>query len=417
VTVPGDKSITHRALLVGALARGSSTVAGANLGRDVLSTASVLGALGAPCRIDKSKGTVEVEGCGRRFHDPDNVLDAGNSGTTLRTLLGVLAPAPVAAALTGDDSLRRRPMLRVVEPLRALGAAIDGRAGGRFPPLWIRGSRLVGRHADLEVASAQVKTAILLAGLGAEGITSVTEPGPSRDHTERMLAASGIDVRREGRMVSVSGGQDPRPLQTSVPGDLSSALFLVVAALLVEGSDLEIDGVGLNPTRAGALEVLRAMGADLSVEMTGEQSGEPVGRIRARASELTGIEVEGSVVPRLIDEIPALAVAATQARGVTVVRGAEELRLKESDRIDALVAGLTGLGARIESRPDGLVVRGPGVLSGARVQGRGDHRIALALAVAGLIARDPVEVEGWDCVDVSFPEWDEVLAAAQERPR
>jgi 3-phosphoshikimate 1-carboxyvinyltransferase len=413
VAVPGDKSISHRALILGALADGPAVVSNLNPGADVRATCEVLGQLGVTW--DASKDAVEMQGCGvDGLREPDDVLDARNSGTTIRLGLGLLAGAPLGAAITGDASLRRRPMRRVVEPLRRLGATIDGRGDGDRAPLWVRGGSLRGADIVTEVASAQVKSAVLIAALGARGTTSVTEPAPSRDHTERMLAAAGVVVDRSGPTVSVAGGQGLRATDRRVPGDISSAMYLAVAAALIGGSHLEIIDVGLNPTRCGGLEVLDAMGADLRAEVLDEWGGEPVGRVTVRASELHGTDIDPALVPSLVDELPVLAVAASQARGATAITGAQELRVKESDRIEVLAAGLRQLGADVEARPDGLVVHGPARLRSARVDAHGDHRMALSFAVAGLISGREVEIKGWESVAVSFPSWSEVLSAATE---
>jgi 3-phosphoshikimate 1-carboxyvinyltransferase len=416
VDVPGDKSISHRALLVAALAREPSRVRDVNLGSDVMATARALRRLGATCRVDEANREVEIEGGGRlALHEPDDVIDAGNSGTTIRTVAGLCAGVAGLTVLTGDATVRRRPMLRVVAPLRQMGATVDGRAHGDRPPLAIRGGSLSGIDLNMTVASAQVKTAVLIAGLHASGTTSVTEPARSRDHTERMFAAAGIDLQRDERTVTVKGGQDPIGMEWTIPGDLSAAMFMLVGALLVDGSDLVVSEVGLNDTRSGGLDVLARMGARLDVERQAEYGGEPVGLIRARASELQGTHVTSVEVPSLIDEIPVLAVAATQARGETVISGAEELRYKESDRIAAVVAALRAIGADAEELPDGLAIRGPTRLTGGEIDARGDHRIAMALAIAGLVAQGGVRVKGWGSVDTSFPEFLDVLGRAQGR--
>jgi len=418
VSVPGDKSISHRALILGALGRGRSLVHGLNRGRDVASTIALVTQLGAACEPAESNDELYVDGCGwDGLREPQDVVDAGNSGTTARLGLGLLAGAPLGAALTGDLTLRRRPMLRVVVPLRAMGARIDGRADGDRLPLWIRGGALRGIEWDTRVASAQVKSALLLAGLRATGPTSVTEPAPSRDHTERMLAAAGVDVRRSGRTVTVEGGVELSPFDRVVPGDLSAAMFLLVGASLIPGSDLTVGGVGLNPTRGGALEVLARMGADLTVERVGEHGGEPYGNVTARATELSASEVRGDEVPALIDEVPALAVAASQASGTTRIGGAQELRVKESDRIDSVARTLAALGGEVEALPDGLLIRGPTRLHGGSVDAAGDHRIALAAALAGVVAGARVEVRDWSCVETSWPGWEEAVREAQgEQP-
>ncbi|CAN5765305.1 3-phosphoshikimate 1-carboxyvinyltransferase [soil metagenome] len=352
VRVVGDKSISHRALLISALAAGRSLVRDANPGADVRATARCLRALGIGCSTTGEEWT--VEGSADALREPSEVLDAGNSGTTLRILLGVLAGVPGLSVVTGDATLRRRPMLRVVEPLRRMGAAIDGRRNGDLPPLVVRGRPLRGAEIETQVASAQVKTALLLAALRAEGRTVIREPAPSRDHTERMLAAAGIDVSGQDGTIEVAGGQAPAARRWSVPGDLSAALYLIVAGLLVPGSDITVTQVGLNPTRTAALDVLRRMGGDIRAQVEGSEAGEPVGRVRARASALVATTIAPHEIPALIDDLPILAVAATQARGRSTLGGAAELRVKESDRIAAMAGGLKRLGARIEERDEGL---------------------------------------------------------------
>lgn len=423
LSVPGDKSISHRAVLLSALAPGRSVLVNLNTGADVRATAAAVSGMGASCTIEggdpvRGKGTeamsrAVVEGCGwTGLSEPPDVIDVGNSGTSIRTLLGVCAGIDGLSVLTGDASIRSRPMLRVVLPLRAMGAVIDGRDHAEHAPLSVRGGRLTGLDIELPVASAQVKTALLLAGLQAEGTTSVTEPSPSRDHTERMLATAGAAISVEERTVRVTGGSDLRPLDRTIPGDLSSAMFLVAAALLVPGSDLTLEGVGLNPTRTAVLGVLERMGADIEVRV-GDAGDEPAGSIRVRHSELQGTTIEGDMVPGVIDELPIVAALATQARGRTEIAGAEELRVKESDRIAAMSRGLNKLGASVKERPDGLSIDGPTTLSGGDVDSFNDHRIAMSFAVAGLVAEDNVRVRGWSSVDTSFPEFLDLLGKAQ----
>ncbi len=423
VGLPGDKSISHRALIISALATGPSVLTNVNTGSDVRATAAALRALGVRVAMEEgdvarddpeSMSRAVVEGSGfSGLTEADDVIDVGNSGTAIRMLLGVCAPVPGLHVLTGDESIRRRPMLRVVAPLRQMGATIDGRAYGDRAPLTVRGSDLVGVDHDLPVASAQVKSALLLAGARAAGTTSVTEPAPSRDHTERMLQTAGADLRVEGTTVHVTGGAELKAADRTIPGDFSSAMFLVAAALLVEGSDLAVDGVSLNPTRTAALDVLRAMGADIEVT-TNDVGDEPVGTIVARHSELAATDIGGDVVPQLIDEIPVLAVLATQAGGRTQITGARELRVKESDRIAALARGLTSLGASVAEMPDGLSIEGPAALHGGEVESLDDHRIAMSFAVAGLVAAGNVKVAGWSSVATSFPEFLDVLGRARE---
>lgn len=417
VRVPGDKSISHRALIISALAEGRSVATGVNTGDDVMATARCLTALGASVTMDigRSRATIESPGLDS-LAEPAGVLDCGNSGTAIRMLLGVCAAVSGQSVLTGDESLRRRPMLRVVSPLRQMGARIDGRDHGNLAPLTVRGAGLEGIDLETTVASAQVKTAILLAGLGASGRTTVTEPVLSRDHTERMLETSGVAVAKDGLSVSVTGGARPVPREWSVPGDPSAAMFLVVAALLVPGSEITIENVAINPTRTAAFEVLAAMGADIEVTPGGDSGGEPTGTVRAAHSELRGIAIDPAQVPALIDEVPALCIAAAAADGETTLRGAAELRVKESDRISLMAGGLAALGVTVEEFPDGLAIRGRaggGFTAGGDIQSGGDHRIAMAFAVAGLIAREKVRVQGWSCVETSFPGFLDVLGEAQ----
>lgn len=410
IAMPGDKSISHRALILAALASGPTVVAGINTGRDVLATGGVLSALGADCAVDLREARVEVHGSGQTgLRRPHASLDCSNSGSTLRMVLGVCAGIEGPCVLTGDPSLRRRPMLRVVTPLRTMGATIDGPAGGDRAPLTVRGGNLTGIDFEMEVASAQVKSAVLLAGLAATGTTTVTQPGITRDHTERMLAAAGVAVAVHGNAVTVRGGDAPSPGDRRVPGDVSAAAFFGVAASLIAGSDVTIQDLGLNPTRTAWMGALRRMGADLDSTIEAEWGGEPAGRLRTRFSPLVATEISGAEIPNLIDEIPALAVAATQAQGTTVVSGAGELRVKESDRIETLVRGLGSLGADVEARADGMVIRGPTPLHGGRPNPKGDHRAAMAFAVAGLVADGEVQVPGWDCVATSFPGFSSVM--------
>lgn len=416
ISVPGDKSISHRALVFAALGRGRSLIARPNLGDDVAATAAMLRGLGAACVLERDKAQAYVEASGRTgLREPQEVLDAGNSGTSLRVLLGVCAGIEGLSVLTGDESLRRRPMLRVVAPLRQMGALIDGRRHADRAPLTVRGGALSGIDVELPVASAQVKTALLLAGLFAEGTTSVTEPRRSRDHTERMLAALGAELSCEQTTVSIAGTQELEPFELVVPGDVSSAMFLIVAATLVPGSDLSIAGVGLNPTRTAALDVLRRMGAAIDTETETTVLGEPVGRVHVRHAPLRATHVPAASVPALIDEVPALAVAASQAEGTTTFEGVGELRVKESDRIASIVEGLRTLGGSAEVAGDSLAVVGPVRLSGGDVDSYGDHRIAMAFAVAGFVASAKVRVERWSCVNTSFPEFLEVVGDATRR--
>ena len=405
VRVPGDKSISHRAALIGALARGDTVIHDFLRADDCLHTVSCLRALGVGIEDEGSR--LIVRGMGPRWRAPMTPLDAGNSGTTMRLLAGILAGQPFQTELTGDASLRTRPMDRIVEPLSRMGARIVASGDGRFPPLRISGGSLRGITYTLPVASAQVKSAVLLAGLLAEGPTTVVEPTPTRDHTERMLAAFGAPIRRDGDRVSVTAAA-LRGHEVRVCGDISSAAFLLAAAAAMPGSELTVEHVGLNPTRTGFLDVLRALGAEVDVRQTGEDTGEPVGAVTVRGRRLRGVRIGGSLIPRVIDELPVLCVIATAAEGETVISDAAELRVKESDRIAVIARGLRALGGEVEERPDGLTVYGSR-LRGGRVGSAGDHRIAMAFAVAGLLADGPVTVEGAESIAVSFPEFTRVL--------
>ena len=416
--VPGDKSISHRALMLAALAVGESRIDGLLEGEDVLATAAAMRAMGAEI-VRGADGGWTVAGVGvGGLHQPAGALDMGNSGTSTRLLMGLVASHPITAAFIGDASLSRRPMARVIEPLSRMGADVTASPGGRLP-LMVRGlCPAVPIRYTLPVASAQVKSAILLAGLNTPGITEVVEPVPTRDHSERMLAGFGaaLTVSTEGkaRHIRVTGEAELRPQHIAVPGDPSSAAFPIVAALIVPGSEVRIDNVGLNPTRAGLFEVLRAMGADLEIVDAREVGGEPVGDLIARASPLTGIEVAPELAPSMIDEYPILFVAAALAQGRTVMRGLEELRVKESDRIATMAAGLAAIGARVEELPDGLIVEGSGgdpLPGGATVAAQLDHRIAMSFAVAGLAARAPVTIDDMTPVATSFPGFAAMIGA------
>jgi len=401
MTLPGDKSISHRAVMFAAIARGESQIHNFSGGGDNRSTIRAFQTLGV--EITQTGTDVLVKGRGwEGLHAPGETIDCGNSGTTMRLLSGLLAGRPFASRLDGDTSLRSRPMGRVMAPLREMGADILSEGGENRAPLRINGQSLHGILYQSPVASAQVKSAILLAGLQGRGITRVQEPVRSRDHTERMLPAFGGRLQVSGTEVTIAGGQELHACEVEVPGDLSSAAFFLGAALIVPGSELYVRGVGLNPTRTGVLEVFQAMGASITILHPHEVCGEPIGDLLVRPSTLRGIEIEGELIVRAIDEVPIIAVVATFARGTTVIRGAQELRVKESDRLHALATTLLALGARVSELPDGLVIEGGG-LQGGRVQSFDDHRIAMALSVAGLAATDKIVLEGIACVDISFP--------------
>ncbi|MFQ3565572.1 MAG: 3-phosphoshikimate 1-carboxyvinyltransferase [Aggregatilineales bacterium] len=402
--VPGDKSISHRAVLFSALAEGVSHISGWLPAGDTEASLRAVQALGVPVDRHSETGLAITGG---KLHQPAAKLDLVNAGTGIRLLAGIMAGQPFPSVLDGSDQLRRRPMGRIIEPLRQMGARIEG-DGGRAP-LYIQPARLNAIRYEMPVASAQVKSALLLAGLFAEGETLVVQPGPARDHTERMLAAMGASIAVDGNIIRIAASQ-LRALNFTVPGDLSSAAFLIVAALLIPESEIEISGVSLNPTRTGILDVLQAMGADLTIIETGLEAGDPVGTIVVRHSSLRGIEVGGEVVVRMIDEFPIFMVATLLAEGETSVRDAAELRVKETDRLAVMTGELRKLGADIVERPDGFSLHGPQKLRGAVVHGHDDHRIAMSLVVAGLCAHGRTTVLDARCTGDSFPGYASTLA-------
>lgn len=408
VRVPGDKSISHRAVMLGALANGETEIDNFLFGADCLSTIHVMRTLGVQITIADKRVVVQGRGL-KGLQEPDDVLDAGNSGTTMRLVAGILAGCPFFSVLTGDGSLRRRPMKRVIRPLTDMGAQIAARAGGAYAPLAIKGGGLRAVEYKSPVGSAQVKSAILLAGLFADGPTTVIEPVQSRDHTERMLRFFGARVEVAGTRVTVWGKPDLWGQKITVPGDISSAMFFLVAGATVPGADMVIRNVGVNPTRTGALDVLTTMGAGVELLNPKEINGEPVADIRVRGSRLTGTEISGAIIPYLIDELPVLAVAAAVAEGETVVRDAAELRHKETDRIAAVVQMLRGMDVDIEERPDGFIVRGGRRLKGAVCDSYGDHRMAMTAAVAGLTAYGETTVTNAECVKISYPNFYDTL--------
>ncbi|MGI6380269.1 MAG: 3-phosphoshikimate 1-carboxyvinyltransferase [Anaerolineae bacterium] len=409
VRVAGDKSITHRAILLAAMAEGRSRISGYLDGTDCRASIGCMRALGATIEADGNDLIVEGRALAE-WAEPTAPLDCIRSGTTMRLLAGLLAGRPWFSVLTSDPQLSRRPMGRVVEPLRAMGARIDGRDEGRYPPLAIRGGALHGIHYDLPVASAQVKSSLLLAGLSAQGATTLSEPGLSRDHTERMLVARGVPLKTEGHCHTLHGPVAAIPPQdVRVPGDFSSAAFVIGAGLLAANDTVIIRDVGLNCTRTGLLDAIAAMGASVRCANVREEGGEPVGDLIVEAQPLKGAMIPAALVPRMIDEFPVLALLATQAEGETVITGAEELRVKETDRIAALAGQLVRLGAQVEERLDGFVISGPTPLVGAEVDCGGDHRLAMTLAVAGLVAEGETLVAGARCVVDSFPGFDRVM--------
>ncbi|MFN2100422.1 3-phosphoshikimate 1-carboxyvinyltransferase [Altererythrobacter sp. MF3-039] len=421
IRVPGDKSISHRALMFGALAIGKTTVRGLLEGEDVMATGRAMTQMGAS--ISKGgEGEYRVHGVGvGGLLQPQGALDMGNSGTSTRLLMGLVATHAITATFTGDASLSKRPMGRVIDPLSLMGASFEASPGGTMP-LMVRGATTaVPIEYRLPVASAQVKSAVLLAGLDTPGITRVIEPVATRDHSERMLKGFGAELDVEEvdgeRIISIRGEADFTPQDITVPGDPSSAAFFIVAALLTEGSDLVIENVGLNPTRAGLIEVLRQMGGSIEELDKREVGGEPVADLRVRHSALNGIEVDPPLAPSMIDEFPVLFVAASLASGTTTTSGLDELRVKESDRLAVMAAALTAAGARIEEREDGLVIEGTGGdplrgTANGRVKTHLDHRIAMAMAVAGLASKDGVEVDDTAPIRTSFPNFEKLLEEA-----
>lgn len=422
IRVPGDKSISHRSLMFAGLAVGRSRITGLLEGEDVLATAAAMRAFGAQI-VRENDGTWVVDGVGvGSLLEPKQALDMGNSGTSTRLLMGLVASHAITATFMGDASLSGRPMKRVIDPLSQMGASFEASAGGTLP-LMLRGaSPAVPITYRLPVASAQVKSAVLLAGLNTPGITRVIEPVPTRDHTERMLTGFGarLEVGEQNgeTIISIHGEADLKPMDVTVPGDPSSAAFFMVAATLLPGSDLTIRNVGLNPTRAGLVTVLRQMGADITEVDASEVGGEPVADLRVRHAALTGIDVDPALAPSMIDEFPVLFVAAALANGTTRTSGLEELRVKESDRLAAMAAALTLAGARVEEHKDGLTIHGtggeplPGTPEGAHIATRLDHRIAMSMAIAGLASRTGVSVDDTSPINTSFPTFMGLLAEA-----
>lgn len=402
ITVPGDKSISHRAVMLGALASGTTHITGFLMGEDCLSTIDCFRKMGVD--IEVTDGEVVVEGVGLHgLCAPEEALYTGNSGTTTRLLCGILAGQPFTVTVNGDASIQKRPMGRIIKPLREMGASIEGK-NDNFCPLTLYPSELHGIEYRLPVASAQLKSAILLAGLYAEGQTTVVEPTPSRDHTERMFRALGVEVETEGNTITLDPPEDLHAVDIAVPGDISSAAFFLVAGSIVPGSELTIRNVGVNPTRTGILDVLRDMGADIT-ETNFRDEAEPVCDLTVRYSKLRGVEIGGAIIPRLIDELPVLAVAAAYAEGETVIRDAQELKVKESNRIAAMVTELARAGVDVEETEDGMVIRGGRQPRGISFQTYKDHRIAMSLAVLGLAAHGDSRIADHEVVAISYPDF------------
>ncbi|MBS2969399.1 3-phosphoshikimate 1-carboxyvinyltransferase [Metabacillus sp. KIGAM252] len=415
IQIPGDKSISHRAVMFGSVAEGKTVITNFLNGADCLSTISCFKKMGVDITVDGTN--VEVIGKGLDgLQEPADILDAGNSGTTTRLILGLLAGTPFHSCLIGDESIAKRPMSRVTDPLKQMGASIDGRENGNFTPISIRGGSLSGISYESKVASAQVKSAILLAGLCTNGErTSITEPHKSRDHTERMLKSFGADVEEDGLTVSIKGGQKLKAAQIEVPGDISSAAFFLAAGAIVPNSKLVLKRVGINPTRSGILDVLEKMGADIKVTEVETASFEPLADLEIETSDLRGTTISGDLIPKLIDEIPIIALMATQAEGKTIIKDAEELKVKETNRIDTVVNELKKLGADIEATEDGMIIRGKTpLIGGAEVSSHGDHRIGMMLSIAACLTEKPVELAHADAINVSYPQFFNDLARVNQ---
>lgn len=402
ITVPGDKSVSHRSVMFGSIAEGKTTVSGFLLGEDCLRTIDCFQKLGVDIEVNGTDVTINSPGIDG-WTEPKEVLYTGNSGTTTRLMLGLLSGTKLHTIMTGDASIGKRPMRRVADPLRLMGAQIAGRDNGQYTPLAIQGGPLKAIDYKMPVASAQVKSAILLAGIRAEGTTVVREEEISRDHTERMLRQFGATVTVEDGVVSLQGGQTLTGTHVNVPGDISSAAFFLVAGAIAKNSRIVLKNVGINETRDGILEVLQKMGAKMSVAIDDENAAEPTATITIETSNLKGTTVEGAIIPRLIDEIPIIALLATQAAGKTIIKDAEELKVKETNRIDAVVNELKKLGANIEATDDGMIIEGPTPLHGGSLRTYGDHRIGMMGAIAALIADGEVELDDADCIAVSYP--------------
>ncbi len=417
ITPPPDKSISHRAVMFASIAEGKSIVRNFLWAEDPINTMNAMRMLGVeieqPSAISHQPSAIVIHGQGLHgLREPFDVINCGNSGTTMRLISGILAGNPFFTVLTGDDSLKQRPMARVINPLQEMGADIFARNNDKYPPIAIKGGGVKGITCKMPIASAQVKSCLILAGLYADGTTIITEPQKSRDHTERMLKAMGADIEVDGLTIKVRGqrsevrGQELNPLDITIPADFSSAAFFIVAALMVPDSEVLIKGVGINPTRTGLLDVIKDMGGNLRIENIRDVSGEPVADIYCRtASSLKAVKIGADIMPSLIDEFPILCVLAAQADGISEIRGAEELRVKESDRIKVMAEGLRRIGVEVEELPDGMVIHGTTHLKGATIESHGDHRVAMAFSIAGLLSEDRITIKDTACIDTSFPEF------------
>ncbi len=421
IAPPPDKSISHRAVIISSLSEGKSIIRNFLYAEDPLRTCNAFRQMGIEIkelegsRVQGFKGSRDLVINGKGLvglRKPINIIDCGNSGTTMRLLCGVVAGQPFSATLTGDASLMRRPMQRVITPLSEMGAVIQSEKG--YPPLIIQGGRLKPIDYKSPVASAQVKSAILLAGLYCDGITSVSEPELSRDHTERMLKAAGVHIDIKNLKVSVTGKAKLKPLDTIIPGDFSSAAFFIVAGTIVPASEIFIKNVGINPTRTGLLDILKMMGADIALENKREVSGEPVADIHVKYSPLKGVDIGGDMIPKAIDEFPIICIAASVAQGTTKITGAKELRVKESDRIASMANELKKMGVEVEELEDGIIIKGSEGLKATTTQSYGDHRVAMSMAIAGLMAEGETIVQDTECIDTSFPGFVEMLEKLQK---
>lgn len=410
IRIPGDKSVSHRSIMFGAIAEGTTTVEGFLQSDDCLSTIDCFQKLGVEISIEGDKVNINSKGI-THWKEPDEILYTGNSGTTTRLMLGILAGSSVSSVLIGDESIQKRPMRRVTDPLKQMNAKLIGRENGQFTPIAVEGTKLQAIHYTMPVASAQVKSAILLAALNANGETVVEEIETSRDHTEKMLEHFGANITVDNRTIRLLGGQKLNGTAVVVPGDISSAAFFLVAGAIVPSSKLTLTNVGLNPTRTGIMDVLQAMGASFTVNDAANSSHEEMGTIEIESSSLVGTEIGGELIPRLIDEIPIIALLATQANGKTVIKNAEELKVKETNRIDAVVNELKKLGANITATDDGMIIEGPTTLHGGDILTYGDHRIGMMAAVASLITTEPVTIDNAGCIAVSYPTFFEDISS------
>ncbi|GGA25695.1 3-phosphoshikimate 1-carboxyvinyltransferase [Psychrobacillus lasiicapitis] len=406
--IPGDKSVSHRSIMFGAIGEGTTTVEGFLQSDDCLATIDCFSKLGVEISVDGESVQIKSDGIGA-WQEPREILYTGNSGTTTRLMLGILAGSNVSSVLIGDESIQKRPMKRVTAPLKQMGAHFIGREDAQFTPIAVEGTKLNAIHYQMPVASAQVKSAILLAALHAEGETVVEEMETSRDHTEKMLQHFGAEISVDNKTIRLKGGQKLHGTHVVVPGDISSAAFFLVAGAIVPNSKLTLTNVGLNKTRTGIIDVLQAMGAKMSINDSDNNSHEEMGTIGIESSSLKGTEIGGDLIPRLIDEIPVIALLATQAEGKTIIKNAEELKVKETNRIDAVVNELKKLGANITATDDGMIIEGPTPLHGGDLTSYGDHRIGMMAAIASLITSSPVTLDDTACIAVSYPTFFEQL--------